>query len=638
MVIFDKNKDYGLSQTSFDLVRKDSEEKIHDAKFESKPTTFAKDAFRRFCKNKSSVAGAIIIAFLLACSFIVPVISPHDVSVGSSYLTQALLPPKAFESGTGWWDGCKSYTHITYDSDNECPAEFISHAVKNLVVGDLEYTNIASKYAKNGYIALYNDQVLEAGEVTDEKNGFIYNYTNFNVTSTGSYTAAISLGSDAGYGNGELTSYRVRLQYKEGSTTNFLVLQDWSETYGDLNLDLSAALVDAGLTEVNNAKLRIDTQAKETESYILVKSIQLSCADATENENLKGISFTDANKAAMITKNDDGSFDKDYWQSNVFRYVYKVEIRFCSFKYDHYDAVFGSNERVIGQSIMKEYIDKGWCEYDFSVGPTSFKKLSEDCPVDSVENQTYDAREGVYQLNTHTTYYKYLGLKHAPKYLMGTDSKGHDLVTKALKSLRTSLLVATIATVVSLAIGLVWGAIAGYFGGTTDIVMERITDIISGIPWIVMMTLVILLLGNNIVTFAIALCMTDWIGPAATTRTQFYRFKGREYVLASRTLGASDWRLIFQHILPNGLGTIVTSVVLMIPGCIFSEASISYLGLGLKGVNSFGVLLSENQMYLKSFPALVIFPAIIISLLMISFNLFGNGLRDALNPSLKGGD
>jgi len=97
-------------------------------------------------------------------------------------------------------------------------------------------------------------------------------------------------------------------------------------------------------------------------------------------------------------------------------------------------------------------------------------------------------------------------------------------------------------------------------------------------------------------------------------------------------------RLIFRHILPNGLGTIVTGSVLMIPGCIFSEASISYLGLGLKGVDSFGVLLSDNQIYLSSYPWLVIIPAIIISLLMISFNLFGNGLRDALNPTLKGGE
>ena len=168
--------------------------------------------------------------------------------------------------------------------------------------------------------------------------------------------------------------------------------------------------------------------------------------------------------------------------------------------------------------------------------------------------------------------------------------------------------------------------------------MERFCEILGGVPFIVVMTLTILLLGNNIVTFALALCLTGWLGVAGRTRTQFYRYKGREYILASRTLGSSDRRLIFRHILPNALGTIVTGSVLMIPSVIFSEASLAYLNLGLQGVESFGVLLSSNQKYLQTEPALIVFPAIIISLLMISFNLFGNGLRDALNPSLKGSE
>ena len=125
---------------------------------------------------------------------------------------------------------------------------------------------------------------------------------------------------------------------------------------------------------------------------------------------------------------------------------------------------------------------------------------------------------------------------------------------------------------------------------------------------------------------------------AARTRTQFYRFKGREYVLASRTLGASDMRLIRRHILPNSMGTIITSSVLMIPSVIFSEATLAYLNLGLQGQQSFGVMMSSNQQYLGIYPNLVIFPAIVMSLMMISFNLFGNGLRDAFNPSLKGSE
>ena len=150
------------------------------------------------------------------------------------------------------------------------------------------------------------------------------------------------------------------------------------------------------------------------------------------------------------------------------------------------------------------------------------------------------------------------------------------------------------------------------------------------------MTIIVMHLGRNFLSFAIALCLTGWIGTASTTRTQFYRFRGREYVLASRTLGASHARLIAKHILPNAMGTIITSAVLMVPSIIFSEATISYLGLGFKNLASLGVILSDNQVELTNHPYLLIFPAIIIALLMISFNLFGNGLRDAVNPSLKG--
>lgn len=166
--------------------------------------------------------------------------------------------------------------------------------------------------------------------------------------------------------------------------------------------------------------------------------------------------------------------------------------------------------------------------------------------------------------------------------------------------------------------------------------MERFTEILGGVPWIIIMTLTILHLGNNFGVFLLALILTGWIGTASVTRSQFYRYKRREYVLASRTLGAKDSRLIFKHILPNSIGPIVTGAVMMIPGIIFSEATISYLGLGLQGLTSLGVALSEVQAYIYTDPYLIITGSLIIALLMISFNLFGNGLRDAFNPSLKG--
>ena len=243
-----------------------------------------------------------------------------------------------------------------------------------------------------------------------------------------------------------------------------------------------------------------------------------------------------------------------------------------------------------------------------------------------------------YELTCDVYGYKLLGYENMPKYLLGSDGDGYDLISICFNGLRTSFILSIVVSAICLSFGLVWGSISGYFGGNVDLFMERFVEILGGVPWIVVMTLSILLLGNNIITFGMALCLTGWMGTAGTTRTQFYRFKGREYILASRTLGASDMRLIFKHILPNALGTIVTGSVLKIPSVIFSEATLSYLNLGLQGSNSFGNILSNNQKFITKAPMLIVFPAIIISVIMISFNLFGNGLRDALNPSLKGSD
>ena len=135
--------------------------------------------------------------------------------------------------------------------------------------------------------------------------------------------------------------------------------------------------------------------------------------------------------------------------------------------------------------------------------------------------------------------------------------------------------------------------------------------------------------------------IVDWLGIAARVRTQFYRFKGQEYVLAARTLGASDKRLIFRHILPNSLGTIITGTILIIPGVISSEIMFAYLGIvsfQTSNIISMGTLLSQGESYLATYPHILLFPACYIALLEIAFNLFGNGLRDAFNPSLRGAD
>ncbi len=238
-------------------------------------------------------------------------------------------------------------------------------------------------------------------------------------------------------------------------------------------------------------------------------------------------------------------------------------------------------------------------------------------------------------------YYRYL-YGSEPNYLLGTDSQGYDLALRIAGGIQMSLLVAVSVSVINFLIGAAYGAAAGYYGGTTDIVLCRITDILSGVPFIVVATLFQIHLSQKvgaIPSLLFAYVLTGWIGTASRVRTQFYRFKNQEYVMAARTLGARDRRIIWKHIFPNTLGTIITSSALVIPSVILTESMLSFLGiikLGSAGRTSLGTLLSDASNIWTNFPHLMLYPALVISLLMICFNLFGNGLRDAFNPALRG--
>ncbi len=229
-----------------------------------------------------------------------------------------------------------------------------------------------------------------------------------------------------------------------------------------------------------------------------------------------------------------------------------------------------------------------------------------------------------------------------PCFAFGTNGRGQDILTRLASGARFSFLLAISISAINLFIGAIYGAVEGYYGGHVDMVMERISDILSGIPFSVVTVLFQLHLSKKVgVVGALifAFVLTGWIGMASRVRMQFYRFKGQEYVLAARTLGASDRRIMFRHIFPNSLGTIITGTVLVIPGVIFSESSMTYLGiinLESSTMTSVGTLLANGRQFLSTDPFIIFFPSLFISLLEISFNLFGNGLRDAFNPSLRG--
>ena len=221
---------------------------------------------------------------------------------------------------------------------------------------------------------------------------------------------------------------------------------------------------------------------------------------------------------------------------------------------------------------------------------------------------------------------------------------GQDIFAAIGIGARFSLIFAVLVSAINLVIGAIYGAIQGYYGGIIDLVLDRISDILSGIPMIVVVTLFNLHLAakvGSVGAFLLSFIITGWIGMAALVRKQFYRFKGQEYTLAARTLGASDTRLMFKHIFPNSLGTIVTSCALVIPGVISSETSLTYLGiinLSSFAGTTIGTLMEQGQNAMTSSPHAMLFPALFFSLLMISFNLFGNGLRDAFNPTTRGAE
>lgn len=248
-------------------------------------------------------------------------------------------------------------------------------------------------------------------------------------------------------------------------------------------------------------------------------------------------------------------------------------------------------------------------------------------------------------------YYEYYTYQHTqvqkdgigePLFLFGTTQTGKDIFACLAYGARFSFLFATAVALVNFIVGVIWGSISGYSGGKIDLCMERFAEILGSVPTMIVITLLKYHMGTSsqVLVLFIAFFATGWIGMAGRTRMQFYRFKNQEYVLAARTLGARDTRIMFKHIFPNGLGTIVTSVALVIPSMIYSETSLSYLGIiNLEAGNttSVGTLIAAGQQSIMAKAGYVaLFPCMFLVLLMLSFNLFGNGLRDAFNPSLRG--
>ncbi|MCD7840716.1 MAG: ABC transporter permease [Erysipelotrichaceae bacterium] len=218
----------------------------------------------------------------------------------------------------------------------------------------------------------------------------------------------------------------------------------------------------------------------------------------------------------------------------------------------------------------------------------------------------------------------------------GTDNFGRDLWVRTWTGTRVSLIIAFAAIAIDVVVGVTYGMISGYFGGMVDQIMQRIQEILNSIPTLVVLTLLMTVLEASLTTIIFALMFTEWIGMSRITRAQVLQIKEEEFVLASRTLGASSFFIIFKEILPNIYSQLIVMSMMSIPNAIFYEAYLSFVGLGLTVPNaSLGVLINDGFTYFLSYPHMVAIPVIVLGALMLSFNLFGDGLRDALDPTMK---
>ena len=633
-----KSKDYEIAndvpnvdKEKFTFVQQD--EKIFDKKFETKPIGYFKDAMIRFAKNKTNVYATIILFIMIVMAIFVPELTTKRTTGTESHVRY--MPPRipivenfgiarGFEqipdqvvdrSTIGTIDG---YPELGLPFADRFDHEFID-------VSTLENYTIGCTGGEHCFGGQGQFQAVEAGEAV-----FQSGLTTFEFDNNPSLEFVITEVT------GNNTSVDVMVEYDNDFVTLFTF-----DSEGEYSVDINDVIGEDYGTFTSRIQFEMTTDSEE-EAFYLETVRFLENGIVVDEDDVVDVA------GYRVFPNSDGDMNSTINRRNG-------ELLYSSFEYDRYTSRYSSRSVAeMSGSRFDEIInrDPEACEVVSGTEGEGSWEYAEGCPIIRVNSLTEidrgDLITRIYDVEIN--YMVERGFDSIPYHFFGTDAQGRDLFGLSWMALRTSLLLGVIVSFINITFGVVFGSIEGYYGGKVDLLMERFAEIIGRIPWLVTLSIMVALLGSGLGTLVVILIFQGWIGISGVTRTQFYRYKGREYVLASRTLGSKDSRLIFRHILPNAIGTIITASILSIPLVIFAESTISYLGFGLGhgttfnvlGVDfsgvSIGVLLADGQTQIGSRPYLTVFPAIIISILMITFNMFGNALRDAFNPSLRGSE
>lgn len=610
-----------ISKEMFEFVNED--EIMFDREFESKAIGYFQDAMIRFVKNKTNVIASIILLTIILLSILVPIFTSKNYTVLDENM--AFLPPRVpLLEKIGIVDGTSFIKNRpidleTVDATNNfygLPTGFHKDAV------DMDSLNYS--------FLVCTDKVPECigGEVA-----LVFSSSFKHMTVTSNDYIQVSRGDKLIIDVNSIdqsTNSKLNVYVKRNLGREF-TLVDTITSEGIFEIDVAEKLNVSNITSL----LQLEYESDSGNSRLVLNGISVESQGATILDN-KGYKLSLYRGNGGFTVRQNGS------------------LPVVSFKYDRYKAAFGprrdrSFSKKEYDQIMLQYSDK--CQrIDNPKNPEGWL-YPEGCPIIEVFKQN-----DVIMIagQEHTSYDVLLdpvilsGNDEIPYHLLGTNPAGRDLFALICVGLRTSLLIGFLASFINIAIGIIYGSISGYYGGKVDLLMQRFVEIIGRVPWLVTLAIFISIFGPGFLTLLFVLVINGWVGIQGTTRMQFYRYKGREYVLAARTLGAKDRHLISRHILPNGIGTIITASILTIPRVIFLEAALSYLGFGIGhgqvfsifGVEfsglSIGVLLADARVHMLDHPHLTLYPAIVISLLMITFNMFGNAMRDAFNPSLRG--